>query len=113
MHELALSQSIVDMIVESARREGIQKVTRVDIEVGAAAAVEADALRFCFDVVSRETALAGAELVIDTIAMRARCRTCAHEFAPQSQVDPCPACGAYAPDLLEGRELRVKSFTGA
>lgn len=113
MHELALSQSIVDMIVECARREGIRRVTRVVVEVGAAAAVEPDALRFCFDVIAEETPVQGAELAIEVIALRARCRNCAHEYAPESQVSACPSCGSYAPELLAGRELRVKSFSGA
>jgi len=56
MHELALSQSIVDLVVECARKEGVHAVTRVVVEVGVAAGVEPDALRFCFDVVAADTA---------------------------------------------------------
>jgi hydrogenase nickel incorporation protein HypA/HybF len=48
MHELALSQSIVDLVAEAAAREGLHQVTRVVLEVGAAAAVEPQALLFCF-----------------------------------------------------------------
>ncbi len=113
MHELALGQSIVDMIVECAQREGIGAVTRVVVEVGAATAVEPEALRFCFDVVAEQTALKGAELVVDTIAVRARCRRCAGEYAPETWTAPCPHCGGFDPELLAGRELRVKSFSGA
>jgi hydrogenase nickel incorporation protein HypA/HybF len=112
MHELTLSQSIVDLVVECARKEGVHAVTRVVVEVGIAAGVEPDALRFCFDAVAAETLLQGAELTIETISLQARCRSCACEFAPARLVSICPRCGSNAPYLLKGRELRVKSFDG-
>ena len=112
MHELALSQSIVDLVVECARKEGVHAVTRVVVEVGVAAGVEPDALRFCFDIIAAETLVQGAELAIETITLQARCRKCACEFEPARLVSCCPHCGCYAPDLLRGRELRVKSFDG-
>jgi hydrogenase nickel incorporation protein HypA/HybF len=113
MHELALSQHIVDLVVECARREGMHAVTRVTLQVGMAAGVEADALRFCFDIVTADTLAQGAELAIETIALQACCRDCACRFEPASLVSSCPRCGSYAPLLEQGRELRVKSFDGA
>ena len=110
MHELALSQSIVDLVVECARKEGVHAITRVVVEVGVAAGVEPHALRFCFDVVAADTMARGAELAIETITLQARCRNCACEFEPARLVSSCPGCGSYAPHLLRGRELRVKSF---
>jgi hydrogenase nickel incorporation protein HypA/HybF len=101
MHELALSQSIVDLVVD-----------RVVVEVGVAAGIEPDALRFCFDVVAEGSLARGAELAIETVALQARCRDCACEFAPARLVSSCPRCGSYAPLLLRGREFRVKSFDG-
>jgi hydrogenase nickel incorporation protein HypA/HybF len=112
MHELALSQSIVDLVVERARTEGVRAVTRVTVEVGRAAGVEPDALRFCFDIVTADSLAQGAELTIETIPLRARCRNCASRFEPESVISPCPRCGSYAPELERGRELRVKSFDG-
>jgi hydrogenase nickel incorporation protein HypA/HybF len=112
MHELALSQSMVDLVIEIARRERVRAVTRVTVEVGIAAGVEPDALRFCFDIVTAETLAQGAELAIETIALQARCRNCDCEFEPARLVSACPRCGSYAPSLVRGREFRVKSFDG-
>ena len=112
MHELALSQSIVDLVVECARREGVHAITRVVVEVGVAAGVEPDALQFCFDIVAADTLAQGAKLAIETVSLQARCRNCACEFAPARLVSSCPHCGSYAPRLVRGKELRVKSFDG-
>jgi len=112
MHELALSQSIVDLVVECARKEDLQTITRVVVEVGVAAGVERDALRFCFDIVAAETLAQRAELVIDTISLQARCQNCAYDFEPARLVSSCPRCGNSSCTLVRGRELRVKSFDG-
>ena len=112
MHELALTQGIVDLATQVARTEGLHRVTRVVVEVGAAAAVVPDALTFCFDIVSTHTIARGAELVIETVALRAVCRGCGEEFEAASLASPCPDCGAYGPRLVSGRELRVKSLDG-
>jgi len=112
MHELALSQSIVDLVADHAAREGLRKVTRIVLEIGAAAAVEAEALHFCFDLVARESVAEGAELAIEAVALRARCRACGRLFAPAALSDGCPGCGSFERDWLAGREMRVKSFDG-
>jgi hydrogenase nickel incorporation protein HypA/HybF len=112
MHELALSQSIVALVLERARSERLRTVTRVAVEVGAAAGVDPEALRFCFDVVVEDTMVRGAELVIERTQLRARCRSCCAEFEPTTRLAPCPACHRTGAELLGGRQLRVLSFDG-
>lgn len=112
MHELALSESIVELVLEHARRAELRTVSRVVVELGADAGVDGDALRFSFDAVTAATPAQGAELSIETIPLRAGCRVCAAEFTPASALDPCPICGAHGTSILAGRELRVKSLEG-
>jgi hydrogenase nickel incorporation protein HypA/HybF len=113
MHELSLCQNVIDIVNEAAAREGLVRVSRVRLEIGAGAAVEPDALEFCFPLLARDTRLEGAELVIEIVALRARCRSCGTEFAPDSQVAGCPQCGAFGPEFIAGREMRVASFDGS
>ena len=75
MHELALCESITDLVVECARREGIARVSRVVIEIGVAAAVDPEALSFCFPITAADTVAAGAELVINMIALAGEMRS--------------------------------------
>ena len=112
MHELAISESITDLVVDCARREGIVRVSRVVVEVGVAASVDPQALLFCFPITAAETVAADAELVINRIALRVRCESCQTEFAPDTPVATCPACGGFARKILAGREMRVVSFDG-
>jgi len=112
MHELSLCQSIVELVVESAQRERMTKVSRIAVEIGAAAAVDAEALRFSFPIVAEGTLAAGAELAMVEVPLRARCNSCGAEFALDTPYDPCPRCGGVDRVILSGREMRVVSFDG-
>lgn len=112
MHELALTQSVIDLVTARARQECLRCVTRVTLEIGALVAVDPAAMRFCFEAAAEDTAAAGAELVIVSIPLRARCRRCSCEHSPDTVISPCPQCGSGARDWLAGREARVRSFEG-
>lgn len=59
MHELGLARNIVTIVSEHARG---RPVSCVRLVVGPHACVEEEAIRFCFGVISEQTALAGARL---------------------------------------------------
>jgi len=61
MHELALTQTIVEMVAAHAQGRTVKRVT---LEVGKLTCVMPDALRFCFDLVAAGTSLDGACLDI-------------------------------------------------
>ena len=65
MHELAIAESLVDRVVE--RTVG-RRVVAVTVRIGDAAGVVADALAFSFDVVTVDTPIAGARLVVEEVA---------------------------------------------
>jgi hydrogenase nickel incorporation protein HypA/HybF len=112
MHELALSESIIDLVVNCARQERIARVSRVVVEIGVAASVEPQALLFCFSIAAADTVAAGAELVIDRIGLQASCEDCGSRYAPETLFSPCPDCGGFARRILAGREMRVVSIAG-
>ncbi len=46
VHEMALAESVLQLVDQTAAREGARRVRRVVLEIGRLAAVEPDALRF-------------------------------------------------------------------
>jgi hydrogenase nickel incorporation protein HypA/HybF len=80
----------------------------VCLEVGALSGVVPDSIRFCFDLASEGTGLAGARLEITEPPARCRCRACGAEFQPDSPVVLCP-CGSPDVAVLSGEELKIVS----
>jgi hydrogenase nickel incorporation protein HypA/HybF len=103
MHELSITQSVVDTIAD--RMDGA-KVTGVRLEIGRLSGVMPDQVRFCFDLVCAGTTLDGAWLDIVEPAGRAWCRDCATEFEPAGPIMLC-GCGSADVSVLGGQELRI------
>jgi hydrogenase nickel incorporation protein HypA/HybF len=104
MHELAITQSVVEQI---RGRTGDAKVVRVALEIGRLAGVVCDSVRFCFEVCARGTPLEGARLEIIQTPGRARCRACAASFEVSGLISIC-GCGSADLELLSGQELKIR-----
>lgn len=105
MHELAITQSIVESVAE---RLPDAQVVRVRLVIGKLSGVSVPSLRFCFGPVTEGTGLEGAELLIDEPGGRLRCRGCENEFAGDDLLAIC-ACGGLELEVVAGRELLIRS----
>ncbi|MBM4355936.1 MAG: hydrogenase maturation nickel metallochaperone HypA, partial [Deltaproteobacteria bacterium] len=72
MHELSITQSLLDITLEQVRLHGASKVSRIHVVAGAMHNLVDDSLRFCFEVVSKGTPAEGAELSVQTVPARAQ-----------------------------------------
>ena len=97
MHELAITQGVVDTITE---RTSGARVTLVRLDIGKLSGVVPDAVAFCFELVADGTPLHAARLEINEPPGRAHCRSarrgsisissssCAPAGAPTSRCSP-------------------------
>jgi hydrogenase nickel incorporation protein HypA/HybF len=111
MHELSIAASIVEAVTESASAYPGARVNEVRLRVGALASVVEDSLRFCWELATEDSPLAGAVLVIHKLPVVVHCDACGVE----SEVDGvqsfrCPRCGELPAGLRQGRELEIESI---
>jgi hydrogenase nickel incorporation protein HypA/HybF len=111
MHEMGIAMQIIEIASASIPKDVPDvRVERVNLKIGKLAAVVPESLRFCFEIASRETALAGAELHIDEIPVVARCKACQTEWVINGPVFTCVSCNSGQIDILSGRELNIESI---
>jgi hydrogenase nickel incorporation protein HypA/HybF len=107
---MSLAMSVLRIVEDAARAyEGV-RVTAVRLEIGALAAVEPEALRFCFDAVTRDSIAAGARLEIDQTPGSGWCLGCGQPVQIGTAGDACPRCGSYQVQTTAGTGMRVKDF---
>ena len=104
MHELALAEAAVAIAEE---RCGGRRVARVALRVGRLRHVVPDALAFGFDLAALGTAAEGAELVVEEVPARVRCRGCGAEAEVESFPLACPECGSLDLTVTEGEQFEV------
>jgi hydrogenase nickel incorporation protein HypA/HybF len=106
VHELAVTQSIVETVTEHA---GAAQVTCVRIRIGLLCGVIPHAVRFCFEAVTAGTTLQNAELVIAEQPGMGLCHTCDRTLCLTDLILRCP-CGSADVAVTAGRELTIESI---
>jgi hydrogenase nickel incorporation protein HypA/HybF len=112
MHETAVAQSILDSILEEAKKIAARPVRAV-ISCGQFNTLNDEAMRFAFDAATEGTPCQGMRLEIKHIPLRAKCRKCKEIFVFDVYSPNCPKCKAEecdfqpdAPLLLEEIEFK-------
>jgi Zn finger protein HypA/HybF involved in hydrogenase expression len=66
MHEMGIASSVLEAVHKELLRYPGQRATKVGLRIGEFAGVDAESLRFCFDVLVKDSALAPLALEIET-----------------------------------------------
>ena len=107
MHEVSIASAIVTVAAEHAAG---RRVTQVEVKIGRLRQVVPDALAFAFELATEETELAGAELVVEHVPARLRCRACGAETEAHEFPFGCANCGSVDVTVVAGDELLVESL---
>ena len=108
MHELGIATDIVGVVTKVADEHRAEKVGTVVVEVGLLAGVDKASLEFCFEVITHETRLDGAQLKVVEVKPRAKCRACKREYEVRMDNFHCPHCDSKDFELLIGSDICIK-----
>jgi hydrogenase nickel incorporation protein HypA/HybF len=107
MHEMAITQGIIDLCLEHANG---RRIRALDVEIGTLGSVVPEAIEFCFDACSRDTLLEGAVLNIIRIAGLGLCLECGRETPLAELFGACQHCGGNRVTIIAGEEMRVREI---
>jgi hydrogenase nickel incorporation protein HypA/HybF len=110
VHEMSLAEGVLQVIEDAALKQGFSRVRTVWLEIGQLAAVEVEAMRFCFDAVTRGSLAEGSQLEIIATPGSAWCMQCSASVTVPALYDPCPQCGSHQLQVTGGNEMRVKEL---
>lgn len=110
MHEMSLAEGVLQLVESTAEREQARCVKSVVLEIGALSAVEPEALRFCFDAITRGSVAEGARLDILLLPGQGICLACTAEVPMNERYGSCPHCGSHQMQATQGLSMRVKEI---
>jgi hydrogenase nickel incorporation protein HypA/HybF len=108
MHELAITQGILEIAEREAAKHNSVCITRIKLRIGEFTGVVREALEFSFEVIKQGTIAENAELEIEVVKLCKRCPSCDEVFESKDQFDFfCPRCNAPA-EIISGREMQIE-----
>lgn len=111
MHELSIAQSIIELAEEVALKEQADSITSIDIEIGTLSGVVLEALDFALETTVTNTKLENAKINLLKIPGKAKCKNCSFTFETNDLLSLCPNCKQANLEIVEGKQLRIKSLT--
>jgi hydrogenase nickel incorporation protein HypA/HybF len=109
MHELPITQNILNLVLSHASEAGGGKVTGVHLTVGELSSVVDESVQFYWDVLSEGTSAEGAKLHFTHIPMEFACLDCRNRFQPGDDFI-CPSCSGKNVRVAGGEDLRLEAI---
>lgn len=110
MHELSVTQGIMDIVVSEAEKHGFNQVTAIKLMVGQLSGVMPQLIQDYFDLMTTGTVAEGAKLIIERIPAAIKCDTCGEESLIDRFKLRCPKCSSIEVKLIAGKEFYIDSM---
>lgn len=110
MHELPVTENILEITLRHARQANAKRVTDLYLVVGQLSSIIDDSIQFYWDIISQDTIAEGAVLHFRRIPTRMMCRSCGHQFAPTGEDFACPECRSAQIQIIAGDEFFLESI---
>ena len=110
MHELSVTQSLLQIVLDHARKADAQRVTDLNLVVGELSSMVDDSVQFYWDIISRNTIAEGARLHFRRIPAELQCMTCFTKYSPKDGELICPQCCGVGAKILAGEEFFLDSM---
>lgn len=114
MHELGITQGIIDRAREAAQANGALRVTDLYLTMTPAADFSQDSIEMYFEMLAGEDEfLRGATLHFDHQPVAATCLSCSDEFSTDAPQPVCPQCGSLLVQLDPMRRWSSSSMSAS
>jgi hydrogenase nickel incorporation protein HypA/HybF len=111
MHEFSIAHNIIEIVEDTARQNNLTHVEEVELDIGELSGIDIPALETALECLIPQSFIEGANFKINRIRGIARCRVCRQKYATDDLLSACPTCDNYGPEIISGKEMRVKSIS--
>jgi hydrogenase nickel incorporation protein HypA/HybF len=112
MHELKIAEDLVTIVLDTARGKHLSKVSRVNITFGQLVQIVPEIFEFAFREIVRNSIAEAAELNIEIVQVKMKCKNCGNDFQVKENRFACNICNSTDLEIIQGKELFIKSIEG-
>lgn len=110
MHELAITQSILNIALQAAQEQKATHIREIRLRMGPFSGVVPECVQMYLDVLAKGTPAQGAKIKVTTVPLKVLCRDCGREGEIDRAHIACPYCGSLRLKRLSGKEFMVESL---
>lgn len=110
MHELSVTQSILEIALRQAKIAGAERIADVHLVVGQLSSIVDDSVQFYWDIIARDTIAEGARLHFRRVPAQMVCLECNERYSLNADQLACPLCKSTTVQVLSGEEFYLEAI---
>ena len=110
MHELTITESLLEISLRHAKNADANKITDLYLVIGQLASVVDDSVQFYWDIIAKDTPAEGATLHFKRTPTEILCLDCSHQYKPADNNMACGKCESINIKILSGEEFFLEAI---
>lgn len=112
MHEFSICEGVVKAAIEEVGKRTTRPISlrSARVVVGRLHAIVPDNMEMAYEVLTRDTPIAGSKLELEFVPITAKCRACGWEGEIEPPLFLCGSCLSGDIEVLTGRELYLANL---
>lgn len=110
MHELSVTENILDVSLRHAQEANARKIMNIYLVIGQLATIVDDSVQFYWDMIAKDTIAEQAQLHFRRIPAEFECLDCGFQFHPDEGDLLCTQCGSAQIKILAGEEFFIEAI---
>jgi hydrogenase nickel incorporation protein HypA/HybF len=110
MHELAVTQSVLEISLRHATIAKAKRITHLYLVIGQFASIIDDSVQFYWDIITKDTIAANSQLHFKRMPATMACLDCNHQFQPAKDSLSCPSCNSDHIKVVSGDEFYLEAI---
>jgi hydrogenase nickel incorporation protein HypA/HybF len=110
MHELAVTENILEICLRHAGQANATRIASINLVIGDLSSIVGDSVQFYWDIIAKDSLAEGAKLNFERIEAEMTCSSCQHVFTPNNENFLCPKCSSPRVRVTKGEEFYVASI---
>jgi len=105
MHEMSITQNILEEVEEHLKKVAYNKIINIKIKVGELTALDSSSLQFCYEAITKGTKYENVPLIIEEVPLEGFCNNCKKSINIDNFLFICTNCGSSDVTITSGEEL--------
>ena len=110
MHEIGIVRQILRTVESFAAENDVTEISEVVVDCGELSLVIPKYLEDIYPVVTKDSILQDARLIVNVVPGLAECDECDEIFNVVEHEGYCPNCGSFEKTVLSGRECTIREI---
>lgn len=110
MHEYSITNSMVDILEDIAKKNKLKKISKVNIDLNSIANIEPDSIKFYYEFITMDNKLLNdSKLIFNIQKIKIECRNCSYIFENDEFIPKCPECSSNMVKYINSDDIKIRS----